>query len=453
MRARTRTALLSAGACVALLAGCAGTPTPPAPTKTEAATTEGGETGSETANLEFRSWSPIAQTTESMIAATVAKFPEVAVNAEVFNYPEYLVDLNTRASSNTMPDIVGLQPGAMTQQYRTHLQPLNQCAEDTWGADWEKMFFPIGLEQARMGNPEGDDNYYALPILTQTVNLWQNVQLMGEKGLEAPTTWDELAAASAAFEGSGKAGFLLPAKDAWLRIVVFLQIANNVSPGHPGQAEIGEAKWTDAEIVKALEYWQRLFDDGIAQPGALALDAYPSGANQFEAGDAAMIPLGAWWIQQSDPAKTDAPPLSQGLQGFSPFLFPTIPGGAAESQLVGGVDVALGISTDSKNPEAACKVLTDWIAGAGAQVLINTFNDLPAVEGLNPEKFTSDHQREVWEKMMGWMPNVKYSRYMLTPEMDQKLGDVLAGVAAGDLTPADAAQQLQDEQDKVLGGS
>lgn len=441
-------AAIAAGASL-VLAGCAGQGTG---TQTTAAG-GGGEGGDGSVSLTFRSWSPIAQTTDNMIEATVAQYPEISIDSEVFNYPEYLVDLNTRASSNTMPDIIGLQPGAMTQQYRSNLMPLNDCAEATWGADWEDMFFPIGLEQVRLGNPEGDENYYGLPLLTQTVNLWQNVELMGEQGLEAPTTWDELVAASAAFEGSGTAGFLLPAKDAWVRIVVFLQIANNISPGHPGKAEIGETKWTDPEIVEALGYWQRLFTEGIAQSGALALDSYPSGANQFEAGDAAMIPLGAWWIQQSDPAKTDAPPLSQGLVGFEPFLFPTIPGGAEEPQLVGGVDVALGISANSANPDEACKVLTDWIAGDGAQVLINTFNDLPAIEGLNPEEFTSDHQKEVWEQMMAWMPDVQFSRYMLTPEMDQKLGDVLSGIASGDYTPEEGAQMLQDEQDAVLGNS
>lgn len=449
MNKKTRTMLVSVAACAALVAaGCAGQSSGQ---QTTAPATGGG--GEAAGAIQFRSWSPIAQTTDAMIAATTSKFPELEINSEVFNYPEYLVDLNTRASSNTMPDVIGLQPGALTQQYRTNLMPLNQCAEDTWGADWESQFFPIGLEQARLGNPEGDENYYALPLLTQTVNLWQNVQLMGEKGLDAPTTWDELAAASAAFDGTGTAGFLLPAKDSWLRIVVFLQIANNISPGLPGQAETGDAQWTDPAIVEALGYWERLFTDGIAQAGALALDAYPGGANQFEAGDAAMIPLGAWWIQQSDPAKTDAPPLSQGLEGFAPFLFPTIPGGADEPQLVGGIDVALGISANSANPDGACKVLTDWIAGDGAQVLINTFNDLPAVQGLNPETFTSDHQEEVWNQMMDWMPDVKFSRYMLTPQMDQKLGDVLAGIAAGDYTPEQAAQMLQDEQDTVLSGN
>lgn len=398
--------------------------------------------------ITFRSWSPIEQTTTQMVQAFTAKNPGAKVDATVFNYPEYLVDLQTRASSNTMPDIVGLQPGALTQQYRDKLMPLQQCAAKTWGADWQKKFYPIGIEQARMGNPSGDENFYALPLLVQTVNLWGNSKIFADKGVTAPKTWDELKADVAKLKGGSYAPFMLPAKDSWLRNVVFLQIANNVEPGLVYKAEDGSDTWTNPRIVEAFSWWKKLFTDGIAQDGAVGLDAYPSGANQFEAGNAAMIPLGAWWIQQSDPSRADLPPLSKGMEGFEPFLFPTIPGGASESQYVGGIDVALGISKNSKNPDLACKVLTDWIAGAGAQKLINTFNDLPAVTGLNPEKFTSAKQEAMWKQFTeDWMPKVKWSRYLESPKVDTALGDALAGVATGDLTPEQAAQKVQAAQD------
>ena len=180
------------------------------------------------------------------------------------------------------------------------------------------------------------------------------------------------------------------------------------------------------------------------------MDAYPSGANQFEAGNAAFIPLGAWWIQQSDPSKEEIAPLSEGMKGFEPFLFPTIPGGASEPQFVGGIDVALGISKDTKDKDKACKVLTDWISGKGAQVLINTFNDLPAFKGVAPEKFTSDHQKAMWTKFTEeWMPQVKYSRYIKSPKMDQALSDQLAALATGGTTPEKAAEALEKTQQEV----
>ncbi|MFT3887766.1 MAG: extracellular solute-binding protein [Arachnia sp.] len=441
-----KTAVLAGATALALaVAGCAGGASKPNPT-----TNPGSSNAAGGNTVTFRSWSPIEQTTKQMIEAFTADNAGVTIDSAIFNYPEYLVDLQTRAGSNTMPDVMGLQPGALTQQYRSNLMPLQECAAKIWGADWEKKFFPIGLEQARLGNPEGDENYYTLPLLTQTVNMWANTKIFEETNQQIPKTWDELVAVTKAMAGKDYAPFLLPAKDSWLRNVVFLQIANNINPGLPYRAESGEDSWTNPDIVKALEYWQKLFTDGIAQSGAIGLDAYPSGANQFEAGNAAMIPLGAWWIQQSDPTKADIPELSQGMQGFMPFLFPTIPGGAAESQLVGGMDVGLGISKNTANPDLACKVLTEFIAGKPAQKLINTMNDVPAVEGLTPETFTSDRQKEIWELFMNdWLPNTKYSRYFKSPEMDQAVGDALAAVATGDKTPADAAADIQKAQDAL----
>lgn len=386
-----------------------------------------------------------------MSAAFQAAHPGTTIDRTIFNYPEFLVDLQTRAGSNTMPDIVGLQPGALTQQYREKLLPLNDCARRTWGADWQQKFYPIGIEQARMGNPKGDENFYMLPLLTQTVNLWGNSDILGAAGATPPKTWDDLIGLTKKLGGHEYAPFLLPAKDSWVRNVVFLQIANNVAPGVVYKAEAGRIQWTDPQIVKAFEYWGKLFTDGIAQKGAIGLDAYPSAANQFEAGNAAMIPLGAWWIQQSDPTKSNLPPLSVGMKGYEPFLFPTIPGGAAESQYVGGIDVGLGIAKNSKNPDLACAVLTDWIAGQGAQKLVDTFNDVPAVTGLNPSKFTSEKQQQMWTTFAeDWLPKVKYSRYFKNPKIDQAVADALSAVATGEQDPRTAAGSVQRVQDSLL---
>lgn len=443
MTLRKSIAIAGAMALSLGLAACAGGAAP--------APSDGG---AKDGTITFRSWSPIDQTTVKMVSAFEAANPGTKIDATIFNYPEYLVDLQTRASSNTFPDVVGLQPGALTQQYRSNLQPLQQCAEDTWGADWQDKFYPIGLEQARAGNPEGDDNFYSLPLLVQTVNLWANTELFDQTGQSIPTTWDELSSTVKAMDGGSFAPFMLPAKDGWLRNAVFLQIANNINPGLVYKAETGEESWTHPDLVKAFDYWNKLFTEGIAQDGAIGLDAYPSAVNQFEAGNAAMIPLGAWWIQQSDPTKNqdEIPAISKGMSGVEPFLFPTIPGGASESQFVGGIDVALGISKNSANPDLACKVLTDWIAGEGAQQLINTMNDIPAVIGLTPAEFTSPEQEKIWNTFVNdWLPEVKYSRYFDSPQVDQAVADALAAVATGSQTPAQAAEAVQKVTDEVNG--
>lgn len=443
MKLRKRSALAVAGVAAAALAlsACAG------------GASSGSGNGGSSSTITFRSWSPVDQTTKAMIAEFEKNNPGDKIDSTIFNYPQYLVDLQTRANSNSMPDIIGLQPGALTQQYRSKLMPLQQCAEKTWGKNWKDKFYPIGLTQAQLGNPEGDDNFYDLPILTQTVNMWANTELLDANGVSIPKTWDDLVAATKKLDGK-TTPVMFGFKDSWNRNTVFLQIANNIAPGAVEQAQKGEIDWTDPKIVEAFSYFGKLFTDGIAQKGALSLAAYPDTANQFEAGKAAMTSLGAWWIQQSDPTKNQSTiaPLSKGMKGFEPFLFPTIPGGAATSQYVGGIDVSLGISKDSKNPDLACKAVTDFIDGKSGQKLVNTLNDVPAVKGLAPAKFTSDKQKQIWTQFVSdWLPKVQYSRYFADPKIDSAVADALAAVGAGQETPDQAAAAVQKVQDSLQG--
>lgn len=114
--------------------------------------------GAQTLNstvVTFRSWSPVVATTDKMIKAFEAKNPDITIEATIFNYPEYIVDLETRVASNTLPDIIGLEPGALTQQYKAVLQPVQDLVVKNWGKNWKNSFYPIGLDQARLGNPSG----------------------------------------------------------------------------------------------------------------------------------------------------------------------------------------------------------------------------------------------------------------------------------------------------------
>ena len=192
-----------------------------------------------------------------------------------------------------------------------------------------------------------------------------------------------------------------------------------------------------------MTWWKRLFDDQIVQPGALGLSAYPGSMELIEGGRAAMFPMGAWWQQQA--TRPNPPPLSKGLAGFAPMRFPDVTGaGEPPRDLLGGIDVMIGITKNARNADAACRVLTDWIGGAGAQVLINTFNDLPAFKGLAPQAFETDNQREVWRLFTEqWLPNVKYARQLRDPLVKQALEDATAAVAAGEKTPEEGMQLVQ----------
>jgi len=394
------------------------------------------------ATVTYRSWSPVIQTLESMVEATEAAHPGITIDVKTFNYTEYLVDLQTRANSGSLPDIVGLEPGALTQQYRDFLTPVQDCAASTWGPDWQSKFFPLAIEQARLGNPEGDENFYGLPVLTQTINMWYTVPVLEAMGAEPPSTYDELKVFAEKARSMGYAPVMIGAGDGWIRRDVFMQIIHNLAPGLIYEAAAGEASFNDPAFVEALQIWKNFFDDGIFQPGALGLSHYPGAVEVIESGRAAMFPMGAWWQQQA--AGSNPTPLSENLSGYAAMKFPDVSGEGAPDDFLGGIDVMVGLSKDVKDIDAACKVMTDWIGGAGAQALINTFNDLPAFVGLTPEKFGSENQAEVWKMFTEeWLPTVKYARQLASPEVKQALEDALAAVAAGDRTPAEGAAMIQ----------
>jgi raffinose/stachyose/melibiose transport system substrate-binding protein len=399
------------------------------------------------ADVSFESWSPLVQTTNKMIEVTEAKFPDIKINSKIFNYPDYIVDLPTRAASGDMADIIGLEPGALTQQYRKFLMPLQDCAAKTWGPDWKDKLYPIAVEQSRLGNPPGDDNFYGLPILTQTISLWYTIPVMKDAGVEPPKNYDELVKAAQALTAKGYGPILVGVGDGWVRRDIYMQLIHNIAPGLIYKAEVGEAKFTDAPFVEAMRYWKKLFDDGVFQPGALGLSQYPNAADLIEGGRAGMFAMGAWWQQEA--TRENPPPLAVGMNGFEPMKFPDVTGKGAPDDLLGGIDVMLGISKTAKNPDAACKVVTDWISGAGAQALINTFNDLPAWKGMAPQTYVSDHQKEVWHLLSDeWLPKVKYARQLRSPAIKQAFEDALAAVASGEKTPEEAMASIQAVADK-----
>ena len=68
----------------------------------------------------------ISSTMAKSIKAFEEKNPGLEVKYTYYNYsPEYITSLKAAAASNSLPDIIGLQPGSLTQQYREQLAALN----------------------------------------------------------------------------------------------------------------------------------------------------------------------------------------------------------------------------------------------------------------------------------------------------------------------------------------
>jgi raffinose/stachyose/melibiose transport system substrate-binding protein len=396
--------------------------------------------------ITYWSWSPVKATTDHMIKAFQTTNKTITIKATIYNYPDYLVALKTAAASNSLPDLIGLEPGAMVQEYKNYLEPLQSYAVKNWGGNWQDKFYAIGIEQARLGNASGDQNFYMLPMELQTTNLWYNIPLFKKLGIKPPKTWKQLKNVAAKLQKAGIAPMLQGAADGWQNIDVFMMIAQQTAPNLIYKAEDGQASFAAPGLVQPMAIWQKLFKEKIVQAGALGMNVYPNSVALFTSGRGGMISLGSWAMQFAKVEKPDA--LSAGMKGFGAFLFPSVTKNGKPSNPLGGIDFGIGMTKNCKNKTDASVVLQSFVSGSGIQAAIDDFNDLPAFKGITPQTFTTEHEKQLWALFTEqWLPKVT-ARQLKSPAIRQGLMDALAAVASGQKTPETAMNDLQKISEK-----
>lgn len=399
---------------------------------------------------EVTVWSWFVQSTmEKSIAAFEKAHPDIKVKYTYYNYsPEYITALKAAAASGSLPDVIGLQPGSLTQQYRENLEAVNERAAKQWGDKWADKVFPVNRKQMLMGNPKGDENYYIIPQESQVLCIWYNRNIFEKLNLSPPKTYADLKAAAKALTDNGYIPMFQGAADGWQNENVFLMLANQLSAGIVDKAQTGETSWTAPELVAAMKAWKGLFDDGIFQQGALGAHAYPTGAQLFAQGKVGMMALGSWWMQESK----FPPPLSefvQNMDGFDFFYLPPVKDGNSASPPVGGIDIGYGLTKNGgKNPEA-WTFLAELTNGVGLQEALNDLNDLPAFDGNSPKGDITDHVKEMSARFMADLPKAENQRFA-SPAVAEALDNALAGVAAGSTEPEAALAAVQAASEKAL---
>jgi raffinose/stachyose/melibiose transport system substrate-binding protein len=389
----------------------------------------------------------VTSTMEKAIAGYEKLHPNVTVNYTYYNYsPQYLTALKTAAASNTLPDIIGLQPGSLTQQYRPYLEPLNALAAKTWGAHWTKLVYPVDLDQMTMGNPPGNHNYYDLPMESQVLAVWYNVKLFRQLHLSVPTTLSQLETDAHALRKAGYLPMYQGGAGLWQDENVFMTLADQNSADVFEKAQLGQVPWTAPAMVNAMSTWRSLFTSGVFQDGALGDQGYPTGAQLFAAGRVGMVYFGSWWLQEGQ-LQPPLPPLVKDLNGFNFFLWPA-DAGNKPGPVVGGIDVSYGLTKTGASNPAAWPFLSSLVHGAAFNAAWRDLNDLPAFTGT-PLPPVGPHEVALYKKFMALLPDAQNQRFY-SPAVQNALDNALTGVAAGTLSPSKALAQVEAVQKKVL---
>ena len=273
-------------------------------------------------------------------------YPNINIEVEkIKDDSEYWNAMKMRASANQLPDVMFNKPFTLSRfkDYLIDLSDLDATRNNELAAGY-------GLDGKILGIPMTAGYEY--------VYYWKD--MFEEAGVEVPTTWDQLKEVSRTLQdyyGKDNPDFMaiaLGAKDEWPDYP-FMEFMPTLEGGN-GQNWNDMAKTdapfaADTDIAKAYQKAYDLFTSGVFGKDPLGLGSDQATA-LFAQKQAAITALGDWGLQN----------IQNGTDDYSQLGTFYLPARNTESDpfrvIVQG-DSFMGITTHSKNPEAA-KAFVEW---------------------------------------------------------------------------------------------
>lgn len=404
-------------------------------------------------SVSLWTWSPITRTAEKMIDAFEKANPDITIDYTNYNYnPEYLQALSAASASDNLADIVGLQPGSLTQTYSDYLIDLSDYAKAEWGDDWTSVYDNVTQSQLQLGNKDGDDGHYILPIETQDIYVEYNKTLFEQLGLKVPTTYDELVEVSKTLRDNGYAPLFFGGADGWQHVNLLLMCTSQISDTLFDECQNGEKAWTCDEMKQAMTNYKRLFDDGVMQDGSLSSTSYSDGTTLFLAGQAGMMLLGSWWAQEyTSEDVSDA----VANWDYDYFYLPALEEGLSDSKAIGGVDFGYGITKNCENPDLAWKALVSFATGEGAQEIANDMNNHLSYPNIEPDTSAMverDGLQNVVDEFNRSGKDIAaglVNQRIAEPTIETAIQEAMQGLIGGTYSVDEATQHIQDAQDAL----
>ncbi len=416
------------------------------------------DTSSETSGeVVWWGWTPGSPTNEKYIAEFNKEYPNIKVTWKQTSIDDYDAAIRPALANGEGVDAFEVSAGSGNggiQVFGGQAIDLTDAVKKALGDDYKDK-----LNEASITTMTVDGKLKALGVGTvYSGNLWINQDLFDKYNVKVPTNFEEWKTACETFRANGIEGFVQGAGQGAFNIDTFHAIADNVNPGTFTKATRGEVEWTDASIVKALELWKKLFDDGIMQDGALGLQQYPDANNLFMSQKAAMVMMGSWYTSNTLPdtmkAAIESASSTEAPFTLIPINFPDIAGTGNTGSMFGDLDYSTAVSATSKNIKAATTFAV-WLGTSqtGQQMIADSLNVVPSLKSatpdwdnvklVNPEK-QNDAIKNYIQNSMNSSDNPRFAG--INADMNQSMMDVLAGVAGGTITPEAGAAQLATTQ-------
>ena len=406
---------------------------PPAPA--DAPSPPSAEADGEPVTISIESWrsDDLAIWEDQIIPAFEAAYPNIDVEFTPTVPTEYNGALDTRLAGGTAGDLITCRPfdASLALFDRGDLASLN----DLPGIE---NFSPVA--QSAWITDDGSTKF-CVPMASVIHGFIYNKDAFDELGLSEPRSEEEFFEMLAAIAADGTYTPLsMGLNDLWEAATMgFQNVGPNYWKGEEGRLALldGSGKMTDQAYVGTFAHLERW---GPYLPAGASAVTYSDAQNLFTLGQAAIYPAGSWEISGFN-ENTD---FEMGA------FYPPTRGGTGACYISDHTDIGIGMNAATANPEAA-RTFLSWVAtsafaGIFANALPGFFSlqDTPvALEDPLAQEFVS--WRDECES------TIRNSYQILSrgmPNFEEELWATSVGVLAGNMTPEEATQRLQEGLDQ-----
>lgn len=381
--------------------------------------------------LTIESWRtddlPIWQ--QTIVPAFEKSHPGIKLNYQPTAPKEYNAALNSKLDAGTAGDIIACRPfdASLELFKKGQITSVNDVpGVDGFGA----------VAKAGWTTDDGKTTF-CVPVAAVLHGFIYNKDAFAKAGIkEPPKTSEEFFADLDKIKADGTyVPLAMGTPDQWEAATMGYQnIGPNYWHGEDGRKALieGKEKLTDADWVepfKQLARWSAYMGDGFKA------QSYPDSQNMFTLGRAAIYPAGSWEIAQFN---------SQAQFKMGAFL-PPVPKAGDPCYVSDHVDIAFGVNSKTKSPEAA-KAFLAWTATPEFAQLYS--NALPGFFSLQTAPVTlNDPLAKEFVAFRGSCKSTIRSTYQIlsrgTPNLENETWVESANVINGTDTPEVAAEKLQ----------
>jgi len=371
---------------------------------------------------------------ETMRQAIIADFeadnPGVTVELQMWENEAFKQKVQIDVQAGNPPDLFHSWGGGVMVEYAQAggLRDITDTVENV-------LSQTIGMGPLGVYGNAG--HYYGAPYDMGAVGMWYNKDIFDEVGVSVPQTWPQLLDVVEQIGNAGYVPIALGGGDRWPAHFWWTYLATRIG-GQPAfnAAYSGAGSFADQPFVEAGEALLDLLALNPFQEGYLGA-TYDDEAALVGDGVAAMELMGQWApaVQQADSASGNGIGDSLGW-----FAFPSVPGGAgSRGDVMGGGN---GYVVGANAPDAAVDFLVYFLQPKYAPAIIEAEGIVPVVSNVDWD-FDANALA-----IMDAVANADYYQLyydqFLPPAVGEAVKDAVVALLAGQATPEECAQMLQD---------